>query len=80
MQVRAKFRCNSIEQFGGTNKKVRLQPVTAYSGSPSDASEEDRAFWAATPSGSLEMHVSNPSAADYFEIGKSYYLTFEAAE
>jgi hypothetical protein len=29
MQVRAKFRCNSIEQFGNADKKVRLSPVTA---------------------------------------------------
>ena len=79
MKVVAKFRCNSIELFStepGGNRRVKLAPV--YPGK--DASEEDKAFWKYTPSGSLEMTIDNPPAADLFEIGKNYYLTFEVAE
>lgn len=55
--------------------EVRLNPV--YAGQ--DASEEDKAFWEATPNGKLEMKIDNPNAADFFEVGRQYYLTFEAA-
>ena len=79
MKVVAKFRCNSIEYFSadpGGSRRIKLSPVYPSK----NASEEDKAFWKYTPSGSLEMQVDNPPAADLFEIGKAYYLTFEAAE
>jgi len=37
--------------------------------------EENRAFWKATPSGSLKMTISNPAAFPLFEPGKKLYLT-----
>lgn len=79
MKVVAKFRCNSIELFSnepGGNRTVKLTPVTAGTG----ASEEDKAFWKYTPSGQLTMQIDNPPASELFEIGKAYYLTFEAAD
>ena len=79
MKVRAKFRCNSIELFSsepGGSRNVKLTPVT---GGP-EASEEDKAFWKYTPSGSVQMRIDNPPASELFEIGKTYYLTFEAAD
>lgn len=79
MKVVAKFRCNSIEWFSQDpdgSRRVKLAPV--YPGK--DASEEDKAFWKYTPSGSLEMQIDNPPAAGMFAIGKTYYLTFEPAE
>ena len=78
MKVIAKFRCNSIELYSnepGGNRRVKLTP--AYPNK--DATEEDKAFWKYTPSGSLEMTIDNPPAADLFEIGGYYYLTFERA-
>ena len=86
MAVRAKFKCHQInlsltgyrqnaegaqEAFG--IPQVVLQPV--YAGS--DASEEDKAFWDATPNGKLEMTITNPDAAEFFELGKEVYVTFE---
>jgi len=46
-----------------------------YSDSP-----EDNEFAVATPSGSLEMYVSNPAARDFLEPGKQYYLDFTPAD
>lgn len=66
--VRAKFECTKND-----GSDVELQPVVA--GSP----EENKAFWKATPSGKLEMWVSNPDAADFFEVGEEYYLDFTKA-
>ena len=78
-KVIAKFRCNSIEFYTSDqagSRRVKLAAV--YPGK--DATEEDKSFWKYTPSGSLEMTIDNPPAADLFEIRKSYYLTFEVAE
>lgn len=75
MEVRAKFTLQSMETYGGIQRTVKLNAV--YAGK--DASEEDKAFWDATPSGRIEISITNPAAADFFEFGKSYYVTFEPA-
>lgn len=44
-------------------------------------SEENKSFSQFTPSGLLEMHVTNPAAHGFFKPGHSYYLDItEAAE
>lgn len=46
-----------------------------------ESGEESKAFNEATPGGNLSIHIApDKPAADYFEQGKSYYLTFEAAQ
>lgn len=75
MAVRAKFRCNSIEDFGGSSKKVKLGAVYAP-----DANGEDGGFTKATPWGELAMTIDNPAASVQFEIGKVYYLDFSPAD
>lgn len=73
MSVRAKFYCAWVKEIPAGNREVQLHPV--YPGS--DASQEDKAFWQATPNGSLNMHINNPPASDLFVPGDHYYLTFE---
>ena len=67
--VTAKFTVSSIE-----NGHIRMD--ARYD----DTIAEDRRFQAATPSGSVEMTIDNPRALELFEVGKSYYATFSAAE
>jgi hypothetical protein len=55
---------------------VRLNPV--YAGQ--NASEEDKAFWDATPNGSIELTITNPAAAETFELGETYYVDFSRAD
>jgi len=74
MTVRAKFVCQSKTEtahWGGKQHLVtiRLTPVT-------DGSEEDKAFFAATPSGQVELGVLTEEAGAAFEIGAKYYLDF----
>lgn len=92
MGVRAKFRLNSYTtelHSGGKyedgkyvegpkveKRTLNFTPV----GSSGGASQEDKTFWDATPSGSLQMGTVNPEAWQHFEIGKSYYLDFSPAE
>ncbi len=68
MAVRAKFHCN----FKNDNT-IFLCPV--YTGS-----DENKAFFAATPGGQITLNVLNPAAAEQFVQGKEYYVDFTLAE
>lgn len=75
MSVRAKFTCHTVAHYAYGRKKVSLTPVTAI-----PPTEENKAFWKATPSGQIEMTIDNPDAAMQFEPGKAYYVDFTPAE
>lgn len=49
---------------------VRMSPVTG------DANSK---FWTASPSGSLELSMTNPDAAGTFKLGQHYYVDFSEA-
>ena len=77
MSVRAKFVCQSVEDFGGS-KTIKLGAV--YPSEEERASlAEDQSFNKATPYGELKMTVDNPAAAIQFEPGTRYYLDFTEA-
>lgn len=80
IMVRAKFYCNRISQtssgYGPSARpmtEVSLYPVTT-------GSDEDKAFWESTPTGSLTMGILNEEAAKRFVLGKTYYLDFTPVE
>jgi hypothetical protein len=79
MSVRAKFAVQSVtrtqhwDKAKGEVQTVRLSPVTS-------GSEENKAFYEATPGGNIELATLNPQAGNYFELGKEYYLDFTKAE
>ena len=85
MAVRAKFKLNSYttEMVGnwedgklvGQVEKRTLNFTPVYS----SGSEENKAFWNATPTGSLQLGVVNQEAWKNFELGKEYYLDFTPA-
>jgi hypothetical protein len=68
MAVRAKFKCHS-----NANGIVSLWPVM-------DGSEENKAFWDATPGGQITLTITNPAAKEQFEVGQEYYVDFTPAE
>lgn len=74
MQVKAKFRCYGKFTNGwGPSKTVHFHAVYGNQG-------DNASFSKSTPTGSLSMVIEDEtSAADYFEEGKDYYLTFEKA-
>jgi hypothetical protein len=53
--------------------KVKLQVVYGDS-------EENKTFSKYTPSGSVELYITNSEAYEAFELGKSYYIDFTPAE
>lgn len=71
MSVKAKFNVAEIAEYGnGGGTKVTLFPVMGNN-------EENKSFWENTPSGKIEIHITNPDAK--FEFGE-YIVTFEKAE
>ena len=47
---------------------------------PSYETGVNRAFFEATPNGSLEMTINNPAAFGFFRPGGKYWLDFTQAE
>ena len=70
-KVRAKFVATSDAWIEG-ERTVQLDAVT-------NDSEENKSWSEYTPSGSLSMTISNPSAQDFFELGQEYFLDFTKA-
>lgn len=75
MSTRAKFRCYSVNDFGGGSKEVTLSVVYDPSGNG-----ENAGFTEATPSGDIKMRIDNPEAAVQFQPGKMYYVDFTEAD
>jgi hypothetical protein len=77
MSVRAKFFCYKIEDasryYGEPAKSVRFSAVV----SDGEVNKEWSKF---TPSGNMEMVITNPDAFDQFEQGKEYFLDISKAE
>ncbi|PVE25420.1 hypothetical protein DC522_05865 [Microvirga sp. KLBC 81] len=75
MNVRAKFKCQQIVRTHGNpegSAEVRLTAAT------SGEANKEWSKW--TPSGSITMLITNPSAIEAFELGKEYYVDFTPAE
>lgn len=80
MAVRAKFRCTSIKKnwnYGapGTDGNPVVTLSAEY-----DTSLEDQSFAKSTPSGHIEIYVTNPAASDQFVLGRQYYIDITPAE
>lgn len=73
--VRAKFKVDEVTDYGYGAKRVKLSAVYSH-----DRNSEDNQFSQATPSGSIEMMVTNPNALEFIQPGKSYYVDFSEAE
>ncbi len=71
-KVRAKFKCTSVTAFEN-GKSAKLNAVYG-------TSEENKDFTQYTPSGELNINITNEApAVDFFEPGKEYYLDFTKA-
>jgi hypothetical protein len=72
--MRAKFQVQSITHHHGYHATT-LKATAVYSGSP-----EDNSFAQATPSGTLELSISNPATRDLLKLGDKFYMDFTKAE
>lgn len=79
MTVRAKFFVESIQHHDvpGTDAyaNISMKPVFgSYADGDAEGTNKSWSKW--TPSGSLQICVTNPDAINQFEMGKAYYLDF----
>lgn len=72
MSLQAKLRCAHVTH-GINQESPSLDAVTA-------TSEENKAWSKYTPSGRLELAITNPAAFGFFEPGAEYVITIEKAE
>lgn len=70
MTVRAKFKCVEVHDKGSV-RQVFMAPV--YS---SDKASDNYSWSQATPSGKIEMTITNPAAYGQFEVGTEYLIEF----
>lgn len=73
--TRAKFHCNSVEQFNANGEGQRTYRFSAVY---DDGIPENQRYAKYTPSGELRIQVDNPAVS--FEPGKAYYLDFTPVE
>lgn len=74
MTIRAKFNVSTVaKHFNGGGASVTMSPVVGDAG-------ENKTFWDATPSGKIEMHITNPDAIKVFENGGEFYVDFTKAD
>lgn len=71
--IRAKFVCQEELRTPYKARTYKFAPV--YSNKPE---HENKAFWDATPQGSLQLTITN-EAAWVFELGQEYYLDITPA-
>lgn len=76
--VRAKFRCLSTKFTHKGEAYAELKPVIAKNADWTGGSEENAAFWSASPSG--ECMLCFRADAFPFEAGAYYYIDLEALD
>lgn len=85
MTVRCKFRVSSItytmgSQYNAETKTYDSGPVgTIRLNVVGSGSAEDKAFFASTPSGQIDVSIIRKEAADQFTIGREFYVDFTPA-
>lgn len=87
--TRCKMILSSITRTMGSKYDPELPPMTAGGGKggyvPSeqytvkfypvaDGSEENKRFFASTPSGSLELSIVNAAAVEHLKLNQPYYV------
>lgn len=78
MNVKARFRCTEIKNLLTSSPTDVLATITMI---PVYGDGKGNESWSKyTPSGKLEMNVTNPAAIAGFELGKTYELTFAPVE
>jgi hypothetical protein len=76
-QIQAKVRCigNSPPVWDATSTQLRTARFTPVY--DTDPTHPNFAWSQATPSGYIELNITNPDAFSEFEVGQDYLLTFE---
>lgn len=75
MTTRAKFTCTEVSKITGWGGHEFLYAAKFHA--VTSGSDENKSFFASTPSGSIEVSTIKD---DTFQVGKSYYVDFTIVE
>jgi hypothetical protein len=82
--TRAKFVVHSITRTQGSvwqdGKSVQQEVQTIKLFPVGGGSDENKKFFANTPTGTIELGTVNLEAANLFELNKAYYVDFTPSE
>lgn len=78
MVMRAKLKVSKVVVHDWATQ-IEMQPVTTSPFGP-DGESEDNSYARWTPSGLLQLTISNPNLMKAFEVGQIYYVDFTAPE
>jgi hypothetical protein len=80
--VRAKFKVTKVTNVDWGEKYGDLVTIELFpvGGGIGGESEENKAFYAATPGGFINLGVVNAAAAARFELGAEFYVDFTRAD
>lgn len=78
MSVKAKFKIEGLVDY--TKSTDRDPAIHVFMSAVTSDSEENKTWSKWTPSGNLELYITNPECFNKFTIGKEYYLTIDEAE
>ncbi len=74
MNVQARFKVTEIKHVGTGSKEIRLAVVTMNAVYGDGKGNES---WSkATPSGKIEMNITNPAAIEALVVDQVYQITF----
>lgn len=76
--MRAKFKIATV-LVSEHAEKIAAGPVCRTGSYPADGSDEDNTFALFSPSGSLELNITNPALRGALKPGEKYYLDFTKA-
>lgn len=77
--MRAKMSVSEVIRRGAC-ETLRMQPVCRKDAYPADGSDEDNTFAKFSPSGFLELTITNPDLIGKFNPGDRFYLDFTPVE
>jgi hypothetical protein len=77
--VIAKFRVTSVEYYEHPPKSHRVKMAAVYPRKDESGWDENKKFHEATPSGNVEMFISNPAVFETFHPGDEFYAEFTRA-
>ncbi len=72
MKVRAKFFVHEVTLLHSTPPGQRRVQLSAVAGD----TPENKLFWTYTPSGRIDLHISNSETAALFKPGMEIYVDF----
>lgn len=76
--MRAKMQVQSVESFSGADS-IKMAPVCGNVPFGPEGQSEDNTFARYTPSGSLQLSITNPELIGKIKPGQKFYLDFTEA-